>query len=65
MIVKYKVSELAKDLNIDSKEIIALLAKHYDEAKKTGSTLNEEEPNVVFEHFTTLHAAKQGRGKQG
>jgi len=58
MIVKYKVSELAKDLNIDSKEIIALLAKHYDEAKKTGSTLNEEELNVVFEHFTTLHAVK-------
>ncbi|MBE6789061.1 MAG: translation initiation factor IF-2 [Ruminococcaceae bacterium] len=58
MIVKYKLSDLAKDLNIDSKEIIALLAQHSDDAKKTGSTLNEEELNIVFEHFTTLYAVK-------
>ncbi len=52
MIVKYKLSELAKDLNVDSKEIISLLSKHSEDAKKTGSTLNEEELNIVFEHFT-------------
>ena len=58
MVVKYKLSDLAKDFNIDSKEIIALLAKQYDDAKKTGSTLNEEELNYVFEHLTTIHAVK-------
>ncbi len=58
MVVKYKLSDLAKDFNIDSKEIIALLAKHYDDAKKTGSTLNEEELNFVFEQLTTIHAVK-------
>ncbi len=58
MVVKYKLSDLAKDFNIDSKEIIALLAKQYDDAKKTGSTLNEEELNFVFEQLTTIHAVK-------
>ncbi len=58
MVVKYKLSDLAKDFNIDSKEIIALLAKQYDDAKKTGSTLNEEELNYVFEQLTTIHAVK-------
>ncbi|MEE1279605.1 MAG: translation initiation factor IF-2 N-terminal domain-containing protein, partial [Oscillospiraceae bacterium] len=52
MIVKYKLSELAKDLNVDSKEIILLLSNHGEDAKKTGRTLNEEELNIVFEHFT-------------
>ncbi|MBQ8338406.1 MAG: translation initiation factor IF-2 [Oscillospiraceae bacterium] len=58
MVVKYKLSDLAKDFNIDSKEIITLLAKQYDDAKKTGSTLNEEELNYVFEQLTTIHAVK-------
>jgi len=58
MIVKYKLSDLAKDLSVDSKDIISLLAKHSDDAKKTASTLNEEELNIVFEHFTTLYAVK-------
>ena len=58
MIVKYKLSELAKDLNVDAKEIIALLSEHSGEAKKTGSTLNEEELNIVFEHFTKKFALK-------
>ena len=52
MIVKYKLSELAKDLNVESKEIISLLSKYSEDTKKTGSTLNEEELNIVFEHFT-------------
>ncbi len=58
MVVKYKLSDLAKDFNIDSKEIIALLAKQYGDAKKTGSTLNEEELNYVFEQLTTIHSVK-------
>ncbi len=58
MIVKYKLSELAKDLNVESKEIIALLSENSKEPKKTGSTLNEQELNIVFEHFTKKFALK-------
>ncbi len=58
MIVKYKLSDLAKDLAVDSKEIISLLAQGGEETKKTGSSLNEEELNIVFEHFTKKHALK-------
>ncbi len=52
MVVKYKLSELAKDLCIDAKEIIELFAARGDEGKKTASTLNEDELNIVFEHYT-------------
>ena len=58
MIVKYKLSDLAKDLKIDSKEIIALLSQNGGDAKKTGSSLNEEELNIVFEHYTKKTALK-------
>ena len=56
MIVKYKVSEVARDLNVDSKEIINLLLKYESEPKKTTSTLSEEELNLIFQHYTTVKA---------
>ncbi len=52
MMVKYRVHEVAKDLNVPSKDIIDLLAKHFKEPKKHMTALTEEELNVVFEHFT-------------
>ena len=56
MIVKYKVSEVARDLNVDSKEIINLLLKYESEPKKITSTLSEEELNLIFQHYTTVKA---------
>ncbi len=56
MIVKYKVSEVARDLNVDSKEIINLLLKYESEPKKITSTLSEEELNLIFQHYTTIKA---------
>jgi len=52
MMIKYRVHEVAKDLNVPSKDIITLLGKHFDTPKKHMTALTEEELNVVFEHFT-------------
>ncbi|MBE6884719.1 MAG: translation initiation factor IF-2 [Ruminococcaceae bacterium] len=52
MIVKYRVSDVAKDLRVDSKEIIGLLEEKFGVAKKHMTALTEEELNVVMEHFT-------------
>ncbi|MBQ2792176.1 MAG: translation initiation factor IF-2 [Oscillospiraceae bacterium] len=52
MMIKYRVHEVAKDLNVPSKDVIELLGKHFDTPKKHMTALTEEELNVVFEHFT-------------
>ena len=52
MVIKYKVSEVAKDLNKPAKQIIDLLAARGGEVKKTASNLDEAELNYIFEHFT-------------
>ena len=55
MIIKRKVSEIANDLNVSSKEIAEVLLEHSgaDAKKKNAqSTLNAQELNVIFEHFT-------------
>jgi translation initiation factor IF-2 len=52
MMIKYRVHEVAKDLNVPSKEIIELLQKHFGEVKKHMTALTEPELDVVFEHFT-------------
>ncbi len=52
MLIKYKVSEVAKDLNVTTKQIIDLLAGFGDTPKKVGSNLEEEELNHIFEHYT-------------
>ena len=52
MTIKYKLSDLAKDLNVPAKQIIEVLAPLGGEAKKTGSVLEEKEVNYVFERMT-------------
>ncbi len=52
MVVKYRVHEVAKDLNVPSKDVIELLGKFFDTPKKHMTALTEQELNVVFEHFT-------------
>ncbi|MDD6032652.1 MAG: translation initiation factor IF-2 N-terminal domain-containing protein, partial [Oscillospiraceae bacterium] len=56
MTVKYKLSDVAKDLNLTSKEVADLLASRMGgEPKKAGATLNEAELNLIFEHYTHQH----------
>ena len=58
MINKIKVSDIARDFNVESKEIIALLGEHTDDAKKAGTVLTEQEINIVFEVLTLKHKVK-------
>ncbi len=52
MMMKYRVSEVAKDFGVPSKEIVELLAKYFDTPKKSMTALEENELDVVFEYFT-------------
>ena len=52
MMIKYRVSEVAKDFDAPSKEVIELLGKFVDTPKKSMTALEENELDLVFEHFT-------------
>jgi translation initiation factor IF-2 len=52
MLIKYKVSEVAKDFNAASAAVIEILSSNLGETKKATSALGEAELNVVFEAFT-------------
>lgn len=58
MDIKYRLHEVAKDLNVPNKEIIDLLEKYFGETKKHMTALTDEELNVVFEHFTQKNQVK-------
>ncbi len=49
---KYRVSDVAKDFNRPSKEIIDVLAGYESTPKKAGQTLEETELVVLFDHMT-------------
>ena len=53
--IKYKVNELAKDLGLQTKDVVDVLTKYYDAPKKSGQNLEEDELNVIFEHLTQQH----------
>lgn len=52
MMIKYRVREVAKDLNIPNKEVIDTLAKYFPEPKKYMTALEENELDIVLETFT-------------
>ncbi len=49
---KYRVYEIAKDLNTTSKEISSLLKKYLGVEKKHMTALEENELSIIFEHYT-------------
>ena len=55
MMIKYKVSDVAKDFGVQSKEIIAVLAEHNMPGKKSATALEEKELDVIFEYYTQKH----------
>ena len=55
---KYRVHEVAKDLNVPNKEVLDALQKYCGDGKKHMTALTEEELDVVFESFTQSHAAR-------
>lgn len=52
MVTKYKVSEVAKDFGKQGKDIIELLAKYFEEPKKTQTALDSKELDVIFDVLT-------------
>ena len=58
MMEKYKISTAAADLGVSSKEIIAVIKDYTGAEKKSGSTLTNEEVNVLFDVLTQKHSVK-------
>ncbi len=52
MMDKYRVHEVAKDLNVPSKDVADLLTQNTDSPKKHMTALTEEELDIVFDHYT-------------
>ena len=52
MAIKYKVSDLAKDFNMQSKDLVAILADKLHIEKKSSSSLEENEVSLVFNYLT-------------
>ena len=50
--IKYKVKDAAADLGVSNKEIIGILEKHCGVTKKTMTTLEESELDVIFDVIT-------------
>lgn len=53
MMMKYRVHEVAKDLNVSNKEIIELIKENFGETKKHMTALSEDELNFIFEYFSS------------
>lgn len=57
MMIKYRVHEVAKDLNVPSKDIVDLLKKHFGDTKKHMTALTEAELDVIFDYYTQKNNA--------
>ena len=56
MMIKYKVKEVATDLNVTTKDVITVLKQYCGSDKKAMTALTEEELNVIFDWFTQKNA---------
>jgi translation initiation factor IF-2 len=51
MMEKYRVQEVAKDLNMPSKEVLELLGQHFSAYIQDMTALEEPQLNVIFEQL--------------
>ncbi|MGI5888255.1 MAG: translation initiation factor IF-2 [Oscillospiraceae bacterium] len=58
MLIKYRLGELAKDFDLQNKEVIALLADKFPGEKKHTTVLTESELNYIFDELTKKYSAK-------
>ncbi len=58
MIDKYRLNEVAKDLNVPAKDVAELLKDPNAAEKKHMTALTEEELNIVFETYTKDHSVE-------
>ncbi|MGN1081133.1 MAG: translation initiation factor IF-2 [Acutalibacteraceae bacterium] len=57
MIIKYRVSDVAKDFDKTNKDILDILSKHI-EGKKASTALEENELDMIFEHLTSENSVE-------
>ena len=55
MTKKIKLSEAAKNLNVTPQELISYFAEKGDTKKKNGSSINEDEMNLLLEYYSKLN----------
>lgn len=58
MVIKVKVSDVAKDFGKTNKDIIGILSKYCEGKKSANTVLDEKELNVVFEKLTREDSVK-------
>ncbi len=51
-LIKYRVREVAKDFNVQSKEIVKILTEYLTPPKSTAQVLEDHELDVIFEYMT-------------
>ena len=56
IMIKYKVKEVATDLDVTTKEVVAVLKEQLGVDKKAMTALTEEELNFIFDYFTQKNA---------
>ena len=56
IMIKYKVKEVAADLDVATKDVIAVLKENYGTDKKAMTALTEDELNFIFDYFTQKNA---------
>ena len=58
MMIKYKIKDVATDLNVPAKDIIAVLEQYCNVTKKTMASLEENELDVIFDYYTQKNATE-------
>lgn len=58
MIIKYKLNEVAKDLDLKSRDIIELLKENLNVTKRQTTALEENELNFIFEYYTQKNSVE-------
>ncbi len=58
MMIKYKVKEVASDLNVAAKDVIAVLEQYCNVTKKTMTSLEEKELDIIFDYYTQKNAVE-------
>ena len=58
MMIKYRVHELAKDFDLNTKDVLEMLAKYVDSPKKSMTALEENELNIVFDLITQKNSVE-------
>ena len=65
MVIKVKVSDVAKDFGKSNKEIIELLGDYCDgPAKKASTVLEENELNILFDKLTQQNSVKKQKAQK-